>query len=46
MRGKECVFIDDLLDNIQAARKLDFHTIHFQSYEQMVGELDGIMKEV
>ncbi len=43
--GQECVFIDDLLDNIQAASKLGFHTVHFRNYEQMVKELEGIMEE-
>jgi len=35
----ECLFIDDSLANIQQAHKMGFVTIHFQSSEQLAGEL-------
>ena len=35
----ECIFIDDSLTNIQAAKNLGFHTIHFQSPTQLREEL-------
>jgi len=35
----ECIFIDDSLPNIETARKLDFHAIHFQSPTQLRDEL-------
>jgi len=35
----ECLFIDDSLPNIETARKLGFHTIHFQSPEQLEKDL-------
>jgi len=34
----ECVFIDDLLENVEAARKAGFDGIHFQSYVQLTEE--------
>jgi 2-haloacid dehalogenase len=38
--AQECLFIDDSLANIEAANKLGFYTIHFQSPEQLEGDLE------
>ncbi len=38
--AQECVFIDDSLANIEAAAKLGFQAIHFQSAEQLRAELE------
>ncbi len=38
----ECLFIDDSLPNIETARKLGFHTILFQSPEQLEKDLENI----
>jgi 2-haloacid dehalogenase len=38
--AQECLFIDDSLANIETARKMGFHTIHFQSPEQLYKELE------
>lgn len=35
----ECLFIDDALANIEAARAMGFATVHFQSPEQLENEL-------
>jgi putative hydrolase of the HAD superfamily len=35
----QTVFIDDLLDNVKAARALGWHGIHFQSAQQLEAEL-------
>lgn len=35
----ECLFIDDYAANIDAARMLDFQTIHFQSARQLEADL-------
>ncbi len=40
--AQECVFIDDLQENLDAARELAWNTICFQSYEQMMMELTGL----
>ena len=32
----ECFFIDDLRDNIQVAKEVGFHGVHFKSYEKLV----------
>lgn len=37
--GQECVFIDDTLANIEAAKELDFHVVHAQEPEKMRDEL-------
>jgi putative hydrolase of the HAD superfamily len=34
-----CVFIDDRIENVEAAKKLGMHAIHFQSVDQMQKEL-------
>lgn len=36
----ECVFIDDNPANIEAAKKLGMHTVHFTSFEQAKSELN------
>lgn len=41
----ECLFIDDSPSNIEAARKLGFHTIHFKSPEQLDVELKNLLKQ-
>jgi 2-haloacid dehalogenase len=43
--AQECLFIDDSLPNIQQAQKMGFETVHFESAEQLAGELSamGIM---
>jgi len=38
-KASECLFIDDSLANIEIARELGFHTIHFQSPEQLEKDL-------
>jgi 2-haloacid dehalogenase len=37
--AQECLFIDDSLPNIQQAQKMGFATVHFESPEQLAGEL-------
>jgi 2-haloacid dehalogenase len=37
----ECLFIDDSLKNVEAARQLGFDAIHFQSPEQLETELQS-----
>ena len=38
-KASECLFVDDSLPNIEVARKMGFHTIHFQSPEQLERDL-------
>lgn len=44
LNPEETVFIDDFLHNIEAARKLGMHGIHFQSKAQAMGELRELLK--
>lgn len=37
--ASECLFVDDSVHNIAVAKELGFHTIHFQSPEQLKTEL-------
>lgn len=39
----ESVFIDDLEKNVEAARKLGFHTVHFVDKEKGLRELRGML---
>ena len=38
-RAGECVFIDDLEENIEAAAKMGIHTIHFKAQTDLKTEL-------
>lgn len=40
---EESVFLDDTLENIETARRLGFHTIHFRSQEQAETELSQLL---
>jgi putative hydrolase of the HAD superfamily len=42
VKPEETVFIDDLLPNIEGARKLGIHGIHYRSYEHLVDELNKL----
>lgn len=42
-QAQECLFIDDSLPNIETARRLGFHAIHFQSPEQLQAELEQVL---
>ena len=39
LRAEESVFLDDTLSNVEAAQRLGFHVIHFQTREQAEAEL-------
>ena len=43
LNPEECVFVDDLKDNVEAARKIGIHGIVFESYEQAKKALDEII---
>ena len=36
----QCVFLDDTLENVEAARQCQFHAVHFVTYEQAKQELE------
>jgi putative hydrolase of the HAD superfamily len=39
----ECVFVDDLVVNIDAARALGFAVVHYRDTEQAIGELEALL---
>lgn len=45
LKPEETVFVDDFLHNIEAARKLGMHGIHFQSKAQAMGELRKLLQD-
>lgn len=44
LQPQECVFIDDLEKNIQAAKEQRMHGIHFVTREQVVRELEALLE--
>ncbi len=41
--AEECVFVDDLAVNIEAARELGFAVVHYRDTEQAIAELDAVL---
>ncbi|MBR6770984.1 MAG: HAD family phosphatase [Lachnospiraceae bacterium] len=41
---ENCVFLDDLEENLEAARKFGIHTIHFKDREQAGKELNQLLE--
>lgn len=41
---EECVFLDDFVDNVEAARAFGMNAIHFESYEQAKHELEIMLE--
>ena len=39
----ECVFVDDLAVNVEAARELGFAVVHYRDTEQAIAELDVLL---
>lgn len=44
LKAEECAFLDDRLDNIEAAEELGFHGIVVAGYEQASEELEYLLK--
>ncbi len=44
LKAEECVFIDDLKENIEAAKRQGIHGIVFETYEQAVLELNKLIE--
>lgn len=40
---EECLFVDDVLVNIETARAMGMHAVHFQDNEQAIGEVRGLL---
>ncbi len=45
MTAPECVFIDDMLVNIEAARELGFTAVHFQDNQQAIAEIRAALDQ-
>ncbi len=37
---KECLFIDDLYENVDSANNIGFSSIHFKSFKDLLFKLD------
>ncbi|MBS3142729.1 HAD family phosphatase [Candidatus Woesearchaeota archaeon] len=42
VQPQECVFIDDLHENVKGAKKLGMHAIHYTGHEALVAALKGL----
>ncbi len=43
VQPSEAVFVDDFIENIQAARALGMHAVHFHSRQQALAELESLL---
>ena len=43
LKAEECVFIDDRRENVETAKKLGFHGICFESFEQATAQLEELI---
>jgi putative hydrolase of the HAD superfamily len=41
----DCLFVDDVEVNIQAARELGMRTVHFRESEQAIGEIESALRD-
>ena len=41
---EEAVFVDDKMENVEAARQLGMHSIHFQHTEQALAEIQKVLQ--
>lgn len=46
LKAKECVFIDNQIENIVTARRMGFNSIHFKNYSQLRRELKKLGVEL
>jgi putative hydrolase of the HAD superfamily len=44
VRPEEAVFIDDFIENVQGAKAVGIHAIHFQNRQQALQELRALLK--
>lgn len=45
VRPEEAIFVDDKIENVEAARHLGMHGIHFQNARQAVAEIEAALVE-
>jgi putative hydrolase of the HAD superfamily len=43
IEATDCLFVDDVLVNVEAARDLGMATVHFQANEQAIGEIEAAL---
>ena len=43
LKSEDCIFVDDKLENIQAAERLGFTSYHCKDSSQLPKELEGIL---
>jgi putative hydrolase of the HAD superfamily len=41
--AEDCVLVDDVAVNVEAARALGFATVHFRDTDQAIAELDALL---
>jgi putative hydrolase of the HAD superfamily len=44
VQPEEAVFVDDKMENVEAAQQLGMHSIHFQQTEQVLTEIQKILQ--
>ncbi len=44
MRPEETVFVDDKIENVEAARSLGMHAVHFKDARQAIAEIEAALR--
>jgi putative hydrolase of the HAD superfamily len=45
LQPAECLFVDDVEDNVGTARRLGMTAVHYQDPDQAIGEIEGALRD-
>jgi epoxide hydrolase-like predicted phosphatase len=45
VKPQEAIFVDDRIENIDGANKIGIHAVHYQTSEQVISEINGLLAE-
>jgi HAD superfamily hydrolase (TIGR01509 family) len=45
VKPQEAIVVDDRIENIDGANKIGIHAVHYQTSEQVISEINGLLAE-